>query len=56
MSSSGVTFPEQAHDLDGKLSIQVLEGDILISKIREPHDVKATSKMRILITIASPPQ
>lgn len=66
----GVTFPVHSHDLDGELSIQVLEGegfflgeeseipaqqgDILISQIREPHGVRATSKMRILVTIAPP--
>jgi quercetin dioxygenase-like cupin family protein len=67
----GVTFPVHSHDLDGELSIQVLEGDgfflgddgaeipavqgdILISEIREPHGVRATTKMRILVTIAPP--
>ena len=67
----GVTFPVHSHDLDGELSIQVLEGDgfflgegeaelpaqrgdILISQIREPHGVRATTKMRILVTIAPP--
>ncbi len=67
----GVTFPVHAHDLDGDLSIQVLEGsgfflgdgdtaiparqgDILISQIREPHGVRAETKMRILVTIAPP--
>ncbi|MGB3210518.1 MAG: cupin [Desulforhopalus sp.] len=67
----GVTFPVHSHDLDGQLSIQVLEGDgfflgedeselpakkgdILISQIREPHGVRATTKMRILVTIAPP--
>lgn len=67
----GVTFPVHAHDLDGDLSIQVLEGegwflgengsetpaatgDILISQIREPHGVRAKTKMRILVTIAPP--
>lgn len=67
----GVTFPVHAHDLDGDLSIQVLEGDgwflgangsetsaatgdILISQIREPHGVRARSRMRILVTIAPP--
>lgn len=66
-----VTFPVHSHDLDGELSIQVLEGegfflgengaeikanqgDILISEIREPHGVRAVSKMRILVTIAPP--
>lgn len=67
----GVTFPVHSHDLDGELSILVLEGegfflgdegaeipaqtgDILISEIREPHGVRAQSKMRILVTIAPP--
>jgi len=67
----GVTFPVHSHDLDGELSIQVLEGegfflaekdaeipatvgDVLISEIREPHGVRATTKMRIIVTIAPP--
>lgn len=67
----GVTFPVHSHDLDGELSILVLEGegfflgendteipagkgDILISQIREPHGVRASSRMRILVTIAPP--
>lgn len=67
---AGVTFPVHSHDLDGELSILVLEGegyflgnddkipakagDLLISKIREPHGVEATTKMRLLVTIAPP--
>lgn len=68
---AGVTFPIHSHDLDGELSIQVLEGegfflgdndveiparqsDILVSQIREPHGVRATNRMRILVTIAPP--
>lgn len=68
---AGVTFPVHSHDLDGELSIQVVEGegfflgegdaeipakvgDMLISEIREPHGVRATSKMRIIVTIAPP--
>lgn len=68
---AGVTFPVHSHDLDGELSIQVLEGegfflgaqeaeiparkgDILISEIREPHGVRATTRMRIVVTIAPP--
>ncbi len=67
----GVTFPVHSHDLDGELSIQVLEGegyflgeadaeisaqegDILISLIREPHGVRAKTRMRILVTISPP--
>ncbi|WP_136805950.1 cupin [Desulfosediminicola flagellatus] len=66
-----VTFPVHSHDLDGELSIQVIEGegyflgdagaeipatqgDILISQIREPHGVRASTRMRILVTIAPP--
>lgn len=68
---AGVIFPVHSHDLDGELSIQVVEGkgyflgegdaeipaetgDILISEIREPHGVKAETKMRIIVTIAPP--
>ena len=68
---AGVTFPVHSHDLDGELSILVLDGegfflgendaaipakngDLLISKISEPHGVKATTKMRILVTITPP--
>lgn len=68
---AGVTFPVHSHDLDGELSIQVIEGegfflgegdaeipakegDILISEIREPHGVRAETKMRIIVTIAPP--
>ena len=68
---AGVTFPVHSHDLDGELSILVLEGegfflgdnnmemqarqgDILRSEIREPHGVRAATKMRILVTIAPP--
>lgn len=69
--SAGHTFPVHSHDLDGELSILVLEGtgdflgeaetaipakpgDILLSKIREPHGVRAHTDMRILVTIAPP--
>lgn len=68
---AGVTFPVHSHDLDGELSIQVVEGegfflgdagaeipakkgDILISEIREPHGVRAETRMRIVVTIAPP--
>lgn len=68
---AGVTFPVHSHDLDGELSIQVVEGEgfflgadgaqmpaktgnILISEIREPHGVRATTDMRIVVTIAPP--
>lgn len=68
---AGVTFPVHSHDLDGELSIHVIEGEgfflgennmefpaktgqILISQIREPHGVRATTDMRIVVTIAPP--
>jgi quercetin dioxygenase-like cupin family protein len=68
---AGVVFPVHSHDLDGQLSILVIEGegeflgknetsipaktgDILISDIQEPHGVKATTNMRIIVTIAPP--
>jgi len=68
---AGVAFPVHSDDLDGELSILVLEGegfflgegeteipagkgDLLISQIREPHGVRASSRMRILVTIAPP--
>ena len=67
----GVTFPAHSHDLDGELSILVLEGngfflggdgteipaaagDMLRSQIREPHGVRSSSRMRIIVTIAPP--
>ena len=69
--AAGATFPVHSHDLDGELSIQVLEGDgfflgeddaaipaktgdILISEIREPHGVRATTDMRLIVHIAPP--
>jgi quercetin dioxygenase-like cupin family protein len=67
---AGVTFPVHSHDLEGELSILVLEGEgyflggdgkipakageLLVSQIREPHGVEATTKMRLLVTIAPP--
>lgn len=69
--AAGATFPVHSHDLDGELSIHVIEGegfflgdgdtelsakagDILISEIREPHGVRATTDMRLIVTIAPP--
>jgi len=68
---AGVTFPVHSHNLDGQLSILVIEGegeflgkdnsaipaktgDILISDIQEPHGVRATTDMRVIVTIAPP--
>jgi quercetin dioxygenase-like cupin family protein len=68
---AGALFPIHSHDLDGQLSILVIEGegaflgdneasipaktgDLLIAEIREPHGVKASTDMRIVVTIAPP--
>ncbi len=67
----GQELPVHSHDIEGQLSIVVLEGegeflaeggatipaktgDILISEISEPHGVRATTDMRVLVTIAPP--
>lgn len=69
--SGGLTFPVHSHELEGQLSILVIEGegeflgadgaaipaktgDVLISDISEPHGVRATTDMRIIVTIAPP--
>ena len=68
---AGQELPVHSHDIDGQLSIVVLEGqgeflgkddsaipattgDVLISDISEPHGVRATSDLRVLVTIAPP--
>ncbi|HDM75109.1 MAG TPA: cupin domain-containing protein [Deltaproteobacteria bacterium] len=67
----GQELPVHSHDIEGQLSIVVLEGegeflgkdgatipaktgDILIAEISEPHGVRATTDMRVLVTIAPP--
>jgi hypothetical protein len=39
---------------ENDMEIQARKGNILRSEIREPHGVRATKKMRILVTIAPP--
>jgi quercetin dioxygenase-like cupin family protein len=67
---AGQELPVHSHDIDGQLSITVLEGNgeflgketkldaspgnVLISDIREPHGIKAKTDMRVLVTIAPP--
>ncbi|MEF2232062.1 MAG: cupin domain-containing protein [Pseudodesulfovibrio sp.] len=68
---AGQTLPVHAHEVEGELSIAVLEGqgeflgadgvslpaapgDMLVAKIAEPHGVRATTDMRILVTITPP--
>ena len=66
----GQELPVHSHDIEGQLSILVLEGegefltddstmaarqgDILICDIAEPHGVRAKDRMRVLVTIAPP--
>lgn len=45
----------EGYFLDGEgQKIPAKAGDLLISQIREPHGVEATTKMRLLVTIAPP--
>lgn len=67
----GQELPVHSHDIDGQLSITVLEGegeflgdagatipakagDMLVADIREPHGVRAATRMRVLVHIAPP--
>lgn len=68
---AGQQLPVHSHDLEGELTLTILEGegeflgadgvsmpantgDVLVSEIAEPHGVKATTDMRVLVTIAPP--
>jgi quercetin dioxygenase-like cupin family protein len=68
---AGQELPVHAHEIEGQLSIAVLEGhgeflgkdntaipaatgDVLISDISEPHGIRASTDMRVLVTIAPP--
>jgi quercetin dioxygenase-like cupin family protein len=67
---SGQELPIHSHDVEGQLSILVIEGegeflskgsslpaskgDVLISDISEPHGIRAKSDMRVVVTIAPP--
>lgn len=67
---AGQELPIHSHDLEGQVSIAVLEGegeflgtgtslpadtgDVLISDISEPHGIRARTDMRVLVTIAPP--
>jgi quercetin dioxygenase-like cupin family protein len=66
----GQELPIHSHDVEGQLSITVIEGegeflgkdtsipagtgDVLISEISEPHGIRAKTDMRVLVTIAPP--
>ncbi|GAU08729.1 cupin domain-containing protein [Desulfoplanes formicivorans] len=68
---AGQDLPVHSHDIDGEVSIVVLEGtgvflaaddktlparpgDVLVCPIKTPHGVRATTDMRVLVTIAPP--
>ncbi len=67
---AGQLFPVHSHEIEGQLSILVIEGegdflgkdtaipaktgDMLVADISEPHGVKALTDMRIIVTIAPP--
>lgn len=65
----GQELPVHNHDVEGQLSILVVEGegeflgadnaaipaktgDVLIADIAEPHGIRATTRMRVVVTIA----
>lgn len=66
----GQELPVHQHSADSEVAVLVLEGEgfftggqeeipakkgsLLICKVSEPHGVKASSRMRVLVTIAPP--
>jgi quercetin dioxygenase-like cupin family protein len=67
---TGQELPIHSHDIEGQVSIVILEGegeflakdgtlpakagDVLISDISEPHGIRAGTDLRVLVTIAPP--
>lgn len=68
---AGQKLPVHSHEIDGEVSIAVIEGtgeflaaddqsipakpgDVLICEIKAPHGIRATTDMRVLVTIAPP--
>jgi quercetin dioxygenase-like cupin family protein len=68
---AGQELPLHSHDIEGQVSLTVLEGEgeflgkddaviptkageVLVCDIAEPHGVRATSDLRLLVTIAPP--
>jgi len=67
---AGQQLPIHSHDIEGQLSILVLEGegeflaqdgtlpaklgDVLVCDISVPHGIRATTDMRTVVTIAPP--
>lgn len=67
----GQELPVHSHDVEGQLSILVLEGegeflgangaslpaqtgDVLVADIAESHGIRASTRMRVVVTIAPP--
>lgn len=68
---AGQELPVHFHDIEGQVSLVILEGtgeflgkdsasipgktgDVVISEIAEPHGFRATTNVRLLVTIAPP--
>ncbi len=67
---AGQELPLHSHNLEGQVSMVILEGegeflaqegalpakagDVLISEISEPHGIRAITDLRLLVTIAPP--
>lgn len=67
---AGQELPIHAHNIEGQVSMTVLEGegeflseegampakagDVLISEISEPHGLRAKTDLRLLVVIAPP--
>jgi quercetin dioxygenase-like cupin family protein len=68
--TAGQELPLHSHNLEGQVSMVILEGegeflvqdgvlpakagDVLVSEISEPHGIRAKSDLRLLVTIAPP--
>jgi quercetin dioxygenase-like cupin family protein len=67
---AGQHMPVHSHDIEGQVSMVILEGegeflgadtpkpvkagDVLVCEIAEPHGLKAKTDLRLLVTIAPP--
>jgi quercetin dioxygenase-like cupin family protein len=67
---AGQHMPVHSHDIEGQVSLVILEGegeflgtdtpipvktgDVLVCDIAEPHGLKAKTDLRLLVTIAPP--
>ncbi len=67
---AGQEMPVHHHDIEGQVSLVILEGegeflggpqplparrgDVLVCDIAQPHGIRATTDLRLLVTIAPP--